>query len=744
MSDSPSIPSGTKLGAFTIGRPIGSGGMGEVYEAVEEKTERRVALKVLRSGSGPDDTAARFVSEAKALGRVNNENVVGLFAIGEAEGHQFIAMEYVDGVTVKDLLSQFVFSADEAVLLMIQLLRGLSALHGQSIVHRDLKPNNLILKSNGVLKILDLGIAKNLGDGDITKTGMLIGTVNYMPPEVVYGGEASPRGDLWTVGAIFFECLTGRQLAGKKGATAVEYPKESQSWIPGNIRAIIAKLCSANPDQRYASADEVLRDLENFRKLRPALPSHTLAALAKKVENLPSLASEFENSDITNVMLKRAMAMSTLMAHTTGSSTDKTELITQQSSIHLDAEAVLKALDAMKPKVNLMPLAPPQAQQRDLTAQWLGLIIILALGGLGYLKFKPKSEIKVATAPPVAVPSPAATPAVNLMPVTTGVLWAPPAANFDLRWQPKLAGALLQVSKSEKFESLDTNSYVSGDSAQFGRLLAEGRYFWRLQDGQVNHGPYEITLARAGPLTMNEPAAGANLDIPDGNYEGRLAVTFTWDCKLGAKVYRVQVSSTADFAKSIVEGQVKSCEWPAVSVPVGALFWRVRVDSPAEAAVWGTPRPFQVRDKVMRLAEQAKAMPADNKMAQNLPSQQADDWGDDGAREFAARAPAARPKLSAPIDLKPLSGTSLLIDNSGRAPVTLSWGKVDGAEGYTIEISKAEQFTTPIVKRTLEPAATLPTRFFNSGRVYWRVKADRRGADTTWSEIFYFENPNGN
>src|SRR6266404_571186 len=213
-----SLANGTVLGAYTIVRLIGRGGMGEVYEAYEHRLQRRVALKVIapaKAGThGEVDLVRRFLQEARTLAQINHTNVVTIYSIDRIDDVQFIAMEFVDGASFKDLFSLFALSADEAAPIFLQLLEGLRALHDNKILHRDIKPHNLMIRSNGQIKILDFGIAKRMNDRDRENTtvGVVVGTLAYLPPEVLYGTAASVRSDLWSLGAIFYECMVGQPL----------------------------------------------------------------------------------------------------------------------------------------------------------------------------------------------------------------------------------------------------------------------------------------------------------------------------------------------------------------------------------------------------------------------------------------------------------------------------------------------------------------------------------------------------
>src|SRR5262249_14746537 len=146
---------GIQLGAYTVVRLIGQGGMGEVYETFETRLHRKVALKVItpRTADNGVDLVKRFLMEARTLAQINHPNVVTIYAIDKADGRDFIAMEYVDGATFKDLLHLLAFSAEEAAPIFIQMLEGLRALHENDILHRDVKPNNIMLKPNGQIKI---------------------------------------------------------------------------------------------------------------------------------------------------------------------------------------------------------------------------------------------------------------------------------------------------------------------------------------------------------------------------------------------------------------------------------------------------------------------------------------------------------------------------------------------------------------------------------------------------------------
>ncbi len=320
--------SGTKLGPYTIAQLVGRGGMGEVYEAMEHRLRRRVALKVIapqNAGQHDEvDLLRRFIHEAHTLAQINHPNVVTVYSIDEDAGTQFIAMEYVEGSSFKRILSLISLSADEAAPLFLQMLEGLHALHEAQIIHRDLKPNNLMIRADGGVKVLDFGIAKRLGDQDQpkenqTSPGVLVGTLAYLAPEILTGTRANVRSDLWSLGAIFYEALTGQTLISLntrsvRGARAysgcdVIFPENTLDWIPEEMRIIVGKMCDGRPRHRYEDTNEAIADLKRFMQNRPPLPvefNKSFTHLLRTIETMQGKDNPSEGDDLTE---KRSLAV---------------------------------------------------------------------------------------------------------------------------------------------------------------------------------------------------------------------------------------------------------------------------------------------------------------------------------------------------------------------------------------------------------------------------------------------------
>jgi serine/threonine protein kinase len=218
------ISSGTKLGTYEVIGMLGAGGMGEVYRAQDSVLGREVAIKVLPAIFSSDrDRLRRFEQEARAAAALNHPNILSVYQFGVQDGFPYVVSELLQGETLRSRLQQEALPVGDAVPCALQLARGLAAAHAKGIIHRDLKPENLFITRDGWLKILDFGLAKLLPAADSgaagpettlasgTMPGMLLGTVGYMSPEQARGQEVDARSDIFSLGAIFYELLSGQR-----------------------------------------------------------------------------------------------------------------------------------------------------------------------------------------------------------------------------------------------------------------------------------------------------------------------------------------------------------------------------------------------------------------------------------------------------------------------------------------------------------------------------------------------------
>jgi eukaryotic-like serine/threonine-protein kinase len=272
-SKTPLVPGAVLAGRYQILQILGEGGMGAVFKARDREVDRTVAIKVVRPElSGHPEILRRFKQELVLARQVTHRNVIRIFDLGVADGRRFITMEFVEGKTLQGLITeQTKLPVDQAVGIIRQTLLGLESAHVEGVVHRDLKPQNIMVDSTGRVYLMDFGIAKSMELAGMTRTGVLMGTPDYMSPEQAKGEKADARSDLFTVGVIFFELLTGQQPYRSETVmqTLVKRTKERaiqtrdlDPSIPQYISDVVAKCLEINPDQRYQSAAQILRDLD--------------------------------------------------------------------------------------------------------------------------------------------------------------------------------------------------------------------------------------------------------------------------------------------------------------------------------------------------------------------------------------------------------------------------------------------------------------------------------------------------
>jgi serine/threonine protein kinase len=279
---------GREIGTFKIIRRLGIGGMSEVFLAQDTRLDRLVALKILPDYFAADEARLRrFQREARAASGLNHPNILTIYDIGEAEGIYFIATEFIDGLTIRQLLAQAEMSLDEIFDVAEQVSSALAAAHDAGIVHRDIKPENIMRRADGLVKILDFGIAKLIepeapeadqqNDGAaLTEAGLLLGTVNYMSPEQARGLAVDERTDIWSLGVVLYE-MAARRLP-FKGATRIdtivailerEPPAVLEEEADGKLAllvGVIDKCLRKKSEERFLSANELLAELKLARK----------------------------------------------------------------------------------------------------------------------------------------------------------------------------------------------------------------------------------------------------------------------------------------------------------------------------------------------------------------------------------------------------------------------------------------------------------------------------------------------
>src|SRR5881396_1652117 len=291
------IVAGTKLGRYEIRSKLGEGGMGEVYLAQDTKLERKVALKILPADVGTNrDRMERFIREAKSAAALSHPNIAQIFEIGEDAGTHYIAMEFIDGQTLREKIHQPGTPLRKLLRFLQHAAEGLAKAHAAGIVHRDLKPDNIMITRDGHAKILDFGLAKliepqrtfdpsDTGSSEIATAvmpqqsipGMVMGTLGYMSPEQATGRvkEIDHRSDIFSFGCILFEAATSQKAFEGKDVLdslhkIVHAPtpqiKDFNTSAPDELQRIVRRCLAKEPDKRYQSIKEVAIELEELQK----------------------------------------------------------------------------------------------------------------------------------------------------------------------------------------------------------------------------------------------------------------------------------------------------------------------------------------------------------------------------------------------------------------------------------------------------------------------------------------------
>ncbi|NNM83277.1 MAG: serine/threonine protein kinase [Burkholderiales bacterium] len=268
-----------KIGRYEIISELGRGAMGVVYKARDPVLDRIVAIKTLSLNLSDDEFQeyeARFYQEAKATGKINHTNIISLFDFGKSDKIAFMAMEYLEGQELRQILDSGKRLDVERVLdIARQVAEGLSHAHEQNIVHRDIKPSNIMILRNGIAKITDFGIARIPSSAIKTMTGMVMGSPQYMSPEQVAGRHTDHRTDIFSLGIVLYEMLTGTPPFKGENVHSIMYqivnynpppPKSLRPELPEMLDFIVAKALAKNPEDRYQSAKEFASDLKECSK----------------------------------------------------------------------------------------------------------------------------------------------------------------------------------------------------------------------------------------------------------------------------------------------------------------------------------------------------------------------------------------------------------------------------------------------------------------------------------------------
>jgi predicted Ser/Thr protein kinase len=531
-----------KIGRYQIVGELGKGAMGVVYKAQDPTVGRCVAIKTLRldlHGTDAEEMLARFKNEARTAGVLNHPNIITIYDAGEQDGMFYIAMEYMEGQTLQQLLKGGKrLPVEHAIDIVRQVCAGLDYAHSRGIVHRDIKPANIMITADGTVKIMDFGIAKG-GGTSMTSAGHVVGTPNYMAPEQVKGKPLDGRSDLFSAGVVLYEMLTGERPFAGENITTIIYkivndvpadPRERDHTTHPGISAVVMKALSKDPDGRFATGADFARAVQGYLWFKPEVQ---LAPVP--VERFAS-SSSVEMTPLPSGPIAAAVATAATPAITAPTATNQVEtarpaavqtvVTTAAPSTTLPAALVAPVTNAapappiaksapirlaVKPTpLNTTVALPPRPAKpqprKPVPVIAIGAVVLMAALALGaYWRFHQGAAPVPSPAAQVTAPAPAEPKPRNSTKAARLAKRAAAAADSAKSSTPASAAGLKA--------SLDLDSEPNG-----AHIYLDGRDSGEITPARlaVNPGQHRIALRKEGyrpEITYAEVQAGGSFDF---------------------------------------------------------------------------------------------------------------------------------------------------------------------------------------------------------------------------------------
>jgi len=391
----------SQLGRYEVLGELGQGAMGIVYKARDPLIDRVVAIKTINLGLALDEKEeyeGRFYQEAKAAGRLNHPNIVTIYDVGKSGDVAYIAMEFLQGRELRDIMNDGgLLPVDQVLDIVAQVAQGLAYAHEHGIVHRDVKPSNIMVVRDGHAKITDFGIARMASSAVRTQTGMVLGSPKYMSPEQVMGKEIDQRSDIFSLGVMLYEMLTGQAPFNGENVNAIMYqtlnavpapPNTLNPAVPEMINFILAKALAKKVEDRYQNAKDFAVDLRACRDTLPRSGKQINVSPPGGERKLPDAIDISGRRHMDEEEAKPAVALSQAfdsaaatmrLAALTGTGEDVDELVKTLKVVRPSAEAIGRAAPAPRPAMRQGPAEPP-AKSSGSNLMLIAVVILVLLG----------------------------------------------------------------------------------------------------------------------------------------------------------------------------------------------------------------------------------------------------------------------------------------------------------------------------------------------------------------------------
>ena len=391
----------SQLGRYEVLGELGQGAMGIVYKARDPLIDRVVAIKTINLGLALDEKEeyeGRFYQEAKAAGRLNHPNIVTIYDVGKSGDVAYIAMEFLQGRELRDIMNDGgLLPVDQVLDIVAQVAQGLAYAHEHGIVHRDVKPSNIMVVRDGHAKITDFGIARMASSAVRTQTGMVLGSPKYMSPEQVMGKEIDQRSDIFSLGVMLYEMLTGQAPFNGENVNAIMYqtlnavpapPNTLNPAVPEMINFILAKALAKKVEDRYQNAKDFAVDLRACRDTLPRSGKQINVSPPGGERKLPDAIDISGRRHMDEEEAKPAVALSQAfdsaaatmrLAALTGTGEDVDELVKTLKVVRPSAEAIGRAAPAPRPAIRQGPAEPP-AKSSGSNLMLIAVVILVLLG----------------------------------------------------------------------------------------------------------------------------------------------------------------------------------------------------------------------------------------------------------------------------------------------------------------------------------------------------------------------------